>query len=432
MANIKINLNKKVKAMKPMHGGGQPPIGGKDMTEFFHYVTEAGIPYSRLHDVGGAFASNRFVDIPNIFRNFDADENDPKNYDFVYTDFLIKSLYDAGVKPYFRLGITIENQSYIKTYHTDPPKDYDKWARICEHIVAHYIDGWADGFHYDIEYWEIWNEPDNAMKGRPSEMWSGTPEDYYRLYSVAAKHLKARFDNRIKVGGYASCGFYYVTATPEKIAIHPDYKYYIDFFDGFMRYLKATDTPIDFFSWHSYANTKTTLIWDEWLHTELEKYGFAGLETHLNEWDPYAKEFGTAHHSAEVAAMMIGMQHGHTDLCCIYDMRTNTAPYCPLFDIKTHKPIHGYYSMVAFNALYRLGMQVEAVCDTDGLYVLAASNGKKNAMMISNLTGERQDLSIEGVDLSDAYFHVIDQERLLSWSPAVSAINPNEVILIEW
>ena len=289
MATIKIDLNKKVKAMKPMHGGGQPPIGGKNMTEFFHYVTEAGIPFSRLHDVGGAFASNRFVDIPNIFRNFDADENDPKNYDFVYTDFLIKSLFDAGVKPYFRLGITIENQSYIKTYHTDPPKDYEKWARICEHIVAHYIDGWAEGFHYDIEYWEIWNEPDNALKGRPSEMWSGTPEDYYRLYDVAAKHLKARFGNRIKVGGYASCGFYYVTATPEKIAANPDYKYYIDFFDGFMKYLKANNTPIDFFSWHSYANTKTTLIWDEWLHTELEKYGFAGLETHMNEWDPFAR-----------------------------------------------------------------------------------------------------------------------------------------------
>ena len=88
--------------------------------------------------------------------------------------------------------------------------------------------------------------------------------------------------------------------------------------------------------------------------------------------------------------------------------------------------------MVAFNALYRLGMQVEAVCDTDGLYVLAASNGKKNAMMISNLTGSAQKLALDGVDLSDAYFHVIDQERLLSWSPAVSAINPNEVILIEW
>ena len=67
MAEIKIDVNRAVKAMKPMHGGGQPPLGGKDLTEFFHYVTEAGIPFSRLHDVGGAFGGGRFVDVPNLF-----------------------------------------------------------------------------------------------------------------------------------------------------------------------------------------------------------------------------------------------------------------------------------------------------------------------------------------------------------------------------
>ena len=51
-ATLKIDLSHKIKPMKPMHGGGQPPLGGKGLTEFFHYVTEAGIPYSRLHDVG--------------------------------------------------------------------------------------------------------------------------------------------------------------------------------------------------------------------------------------------------------------------------------------------------------------------------------------------------------------------------------------------
>lgn len=45
MATITIDLNKQVKRMKPMHGGGQPPVGGKDMTEYFHYMTEAGIPF---------------------------------------------------------------------------------------------------------------------------------------------------------------------------------------------------------------------------------------------------------------------------------------------------------------------------------------------------------------------------------------------------
>jgi hypothetical protein len=103
-----------------------------------------------------------------------------------------------------------------------------------------------------------------------------------------------------------------------------------------------------------------------------------------------------------------------------------------LFDVRTAKPFHGYYAMVAFNALYRLGTQVETVCDVPGLYAVAASDGRYHALMISNLTGEKQVLSIDGVDLSCAKYHVIDQERLLSWSPAVDFIENNSVLLIEW
>ena len=88
--------------------------------------------------------------------------------------------------------------------------------------------------------------------------------------------------------------------------------------------------------------------------------------------------------------------------------------------------------MVAFNALYRLGTQVEAVCDNERVYAVAASDGTHHALMISNLSGTTQELNIEGVDLSKAKYHVIDQERLLSWSPAVSAIENNMVLLIEW
>ena len=130
--------------------------------------------------------------------------------------------------------------------------------------------------------------------------------------------------------------------------------------------------------------------------------------------------------------MIIALQQGHTDIACIYDMRTNTAPYCPLFDIKTHKPIHAYYALVAFNLLYKLGWQVECTADTERVYALCASNGKQSAMMLTNLTGTEQALSIEGVDLTDARWHVLDQERLLSWSPTVKTLSPNDTVLVEW
>ena len=436
MATIRLDLNKPIKKMKPMHGGGQPPIGGSDLSAHMHYLTEAGIPFSRLHDVGGAFGSNRYVDVPNLFRDFDADETDPANYDFTFTDQLIKVLTEAGVEPYYRLGTTIENLSLIKSYHTAPPKDPAKWARICEHIIRHYTEGWADGFHYNIRYWEIWNEPEvqNQM------MWSGTPEEYYHLYDVTATHLKACFPH-LKIGGYASCGFYAAvpavgllpgTNIPGTIPPSEHENKLLDFFFGFFRYIKEHGSPIDFFSWHTYADTARAAKMDAWLHEQLQQLGYGHLETHLNEWDPYAVEFGTAHHSAEVAAMMLAMQHGHADICCIYDMRTNTAPFCPLFDVRTHKPIHAYYALVAFNALYRLGMQVETVCDTDGLYAAAASDGAHHALLLSNLTGSDQPLALEGAELSGARYHIIDQERLLSWAPHANVIPNNAVLLIEW
>ena len=436
MSTISINLNNNISKMKPMHGGGQPPLGGKDMIEYFHYMTEAGIPFSRLHDVWGSFGGGRFVDVPNLFRDFDADENDPANYDFTFTDHLITALVEANVEPYYRLGITIENQAYIKPYRTSPPKDPAKWARICEHIIRHYTEGWADGFHYTIRYWEIWNEPEVGRQ----QMWSGTPEEFYNLYDVTAKHLKACFPH-LKIGGYANCGFTAIAPrmerNPETGRVEPvpplpiEYNT-INFFLGFMEYIKAHNSPIDFFSWHSYVDVTRMVVMDKWLHGKLKEFGYEGLETHLNEWDPYAQEFGTAHHSAEVAAMMLAMQNGYVDLCCIYDMRTTNSPYCPLFDIRTHKPIHAYYAMVAFNALYQLGTQVEAVSDNERVYALAASDGTHHALMISNLSGTTQELNIEGVDLAKAKYHVIDQERLLSWSPAVSAIENNMVLLIEW
>ena len=59
---------------------------------------------------------------------------------------MIDQLHQQGVEPFYRLGTTIENSHRIKTYHIYPPKDYQKWAKICEGIIRHYNEGWADGF----------------------------------------------------------------------------------------------------------------------------------------------------------------------------------------------------------------------------------------------------------------------------------------------
>ena len=53
-AEVKVDFGKAVGPVKPVNGVGQPPLVGKLANyPMFHYLKEAGIPYSRLHDVGG-------------------------------------------------------------------------------------------------------------------------------------------------------------------------------------------------------------------------------------------------------------------------------------------------------------------------------------------------------------------------------------------
>ena len=433
---LQIDFEKTVGKIKPMHGVGQPPLDGVD-DGMFRYLKEAGIPYSRLHDVGGNFGGNVFVDIPNIFRDFNADEEKEGSYDFVFTDWLIEKLYENGCEPIFRLGVTIENYYYMKAYRIFPPEDPAKWARICEHIIKHYNEGWANGFHYGIVYWEIWNEPDNGRDNTENQMWHGTPEQFYELYAVAATHLKNVFGDKIKVGGYATCGFRHIFSDPAQFGIN--YKKYdeevysggrsknfIDFFEGFFDFIKEHNAPIDFFSWHSYLNTDMTVAAAGYLEKRLEELGYGDLETQLNEWNNVCvdnsdwsivyqnarKERGTGIAAAKAAAMMCGMQKTKTKILCYYDARLEASVYAGMFDPMTRKPYPLYYSFKAFNELYKLENCVECKYDEgSGIYALAACKNGEKAVIIVN-TGE-SDVKIDCNIGDNLSVYMIDDSRML-------------------
>ena len=408
MPKIQVDFEKIVGKIKAMHATGQPPFSGGFLQFNFkpmQDLTDAGVPYCRLHDVGGAFGGNRFVDIPNIFRDFDADETNPDSYDFAFTDELLKAMHAYNLRPIFRLGVTIENQAHIKAYRIHPPKDYDKWARICEHIVRHYNEGWANGFHFGITYWEIWNEPENGPTPTTNQMWTGTAEEYYRLYDTTAKHLKACFGDAIKVGGYGACGFYGVYYHPEKYGVpvekkEKDERYEkdvnrVEFLYGFLEYIKAHQSPIDFFSWHSYAGVEKTKVMSAFLHRVLREYGYGHLETHLNEWNNAHElaHFGKSYSSAQVSAMMCAMQDSETDMLFYYDARIMASRYCALFNAYTGKPSCTYYSFMAFHELYALGNQTQCICEQEGVYAVSATDGEKKAVLIVNALEESVEIT---------------------------------------
>ncbi len=432
MINLSVDWTAKIGTIKPLHGVGQPPFAGCDFS-MFHFLTEAGIPFSRLHDVGGLFSDGVFVDIPNIFKDFTADPSDPASYDFAFTDYLLKSITDAKVEPFYRLGVSIENYCAIKQYRLMPPSDPLQWAKICEGIIRHYNEGWADGFHMGIRYWEIWNEPDNSPDIPENMMWWGTDREYFNLYDVTAKHLKSIFPD-IKIGGYASSGLYAILdkkRSPDGTCSR-QMQYFIDFFDNFLEYIKEHKSPIDFFSWHSYGSIKDTMVYSDYVNDVLVKAGYSDIEQTCNEWNCEPHQRGTLRHAANTAGMMLAMQDSTLDSAMFYDARFGTSMYGGLFNPMTRQPLPTYYSFVAFNELYKLKKQVHTELKSDvECYACAASDEcGGGAILITNVTDAPQKLTLDLSDKKITSVRIITEGKVWEETELPDSLDAYTVLLI--
>ena len=398
-ANIRIQFDNPIgKRIQPLHGMNSGP-----RTKSFVYDTrpqfvEAGFPYVRLHDVEYPFGSGEYVDIPCVFKNFAADENDPANYNFALTDEYIRQSLSVGAKIIYRLGISIEHAP-IKRY-TAPPSDYGKWARICEHIIRHYNEGWANGHRWNIEHWEIWNESD----AESTKTWAGTQEQFMEFYTTAARHLKACFPT-LKIGGCAFTG-----SRPDNV-------------ERFLEYLAAQSpaVPLDFLSFHAYSATpeKPLTLWHRF-RAKLNALGYTETETMLDEWNymgSWDKTLQPAYYpamkdhrgAAYNAAMLCAMQNETDMTVAAYFEADVVKEFCGIFNVKEMRvsirnaasvePTKGFYAFKAFNSLYRMGEQVFHECDTKALWVTAAAGEIGNGALLANQETEPIELilTLEGV-----------------------------------
>ena len=197
-------------------------------------------------------------------------------------------------------------------------------------------------------------------------------------------------------------------------------------------------SPLDFFSFHCYREANKLAREAAYAREQLDAYGYADTELHLNEWNPLDAGMGklntrgTPRHGAQVSAILTVMQKGVVDVGAVYDARMTQGMYNAFFDPVDYHPTHAYYAFAAFNKLYALGTEVESVSDTEEVYVLAASDGVRHRAVISNVSGEEQELEISGVDLTGARYRVIDKHRLLSQCIPMKKLPRDAVLLIEW
>lgn len=367
MNTLKFNLKDcgKIRIMHAVNNAPKAPGKTQSIGNFESYKA-LNIPYARYHDtmLWRAAGGPNVVDISSIFKDFSKDENDPASYDFFYTDKYVQTTFAAGTKPFFRLGESIEHGE--KKYNVHPPQDFNKWARICEHIISHYTEGWADGFNYDMEYWEIWGEPDCKDKS----LWTGTQQEFFDLYEITAKHLKSRFPH-LKIGGpgLSQTAFSDITWGGE-----------------FLEYMSAQNVPIDFFSWHIYAdNTDEFIKMSNGVQELLDKNGYTQTENIMNEWN-YVKDWtdnftysikqiiGVKGAAFEAAVMCTAQLKTTVDMAMYYDARP--SGFNGIFDFYTMEPLKGYYPIKMFSELYALGTQVECLNDMKDIYALGAMNDK--------------------------------------------------------
>ena len=323
MAQIKVDFNRVTGRIKPMHAVNNGPVKGVRMFPLsgnFEAFCEAGIPFVRNHDAAfcASYGGERTVDINAIFPDFDADPYDPASYDFACTDSYTQSIMEAGAEVFYRLGNKIDHR--VKKYDSVPPKDYRKWAVICEHIVRHYNYGWADGFEWNIRYWEIWNEPENGR-----ECWDAPFEDFLPLFEITAKHLKGLFPE-LKIGGPA-----FATGGVDKKT------------EMFLGYMREHGVPLDFFSWHTYRPdtdqyTKRILR----VREQLDAFGYTETESILNEWNYIITE----HYSATYGCYL-GIAQRATETACLL---------LPIESLTYFQKTHGGSCFVEHRA-YRLGRE---------------------------------------------------------------------------
>lgn len=396
MKHIIVDFEQHTGKIKPLHGIDNAPIYYTS-DKLYHYLKESGIPFSRMHDTGGSYAANRYVDIGNVFRDFDANPEDPEAYDFAFTDWLFEQITKQGTEIFYRLGTSIEGASRIKAYRIFPPKDNLKWAKICEGVIRHYNYGWANGYHYNIRYWEIWNEPDSAPTIPENAQWKGTKEQFFTFYETAANYLKQKFPE-IKIGGYGSCGFYAhypkEKSGAKEANVSARYEYFIEFFHDFMKYISSPEhkAPLDFFSWHSYDQYEKNIKYAEYAAAELEKYGFDETELILDEWNPGTKRRGTELDASYISQMMCALHKTKVEKMMYYDGQVLNH-YCGLFNSMTFDILPAYFAMHSYNELYVLGNEVAHHSDED-FPILAATDGETGKILLPNTSGEDVELDL--------------------------------------
>jgi hypothetical protein len=218
-----------------------PAPTGQGTADLDAAYRERGLTSVRVHDFNGAFD---LVDV------------DTPGAPFAATDRVDRRIRGGGFELFLRLG-----NSY-KTSSTPLPQreTVAQMLAMLDHVQA------ADPAH-PVREVEIWNEPDNR------QFWQDTPEAWFDLYVAAATAIRAKYPD-VRIGGPA--------LTPAGCRTPAGRRFLADF----LATVRARSAPLDFITWHLYANDPAAFVEAAATYrAALRDAGLPDLDQVVTEWN---------------------------------------------------------------------------------------------------------------------------------------------------
>lgn len=395
--SVSINFDKKAGRLRPVNGMNRGPLFGLDLAlDLSEEYKAMATPIVRTNNVEYPYGGGRFVDVHNIFPDFSLDERFDGSYNFAPTDAYLGAIKNSGAEIFLRLGESYDPYE-VKPYYR-LPRNREKWAAVCEKIIAHYNEGWCRGFKWGIKYVELFCDPDMEGSGIDAS-------DYFEFYRTVASRLKARFP-RLRFGAYSSGGFYSLNHFNAK----SEERGYVDFLEKFLDLASCDDSvPLDFLTWKCYAETPEEIaLHANYARNYLDQSGFRKTLSIISEFNLLGAELGgigkRRDYPAKLVASLMIAQKCSVDMM-FYSDADPRSPSCGIYtleDAVNKRYYSAYRTLCAFGELARLRTLVECTDDFwRELYTLAAYDGVEGAVLIvtRDYSGLLE-LSVEGGDFN--------------------------------
>jgi xylan 1,4-beta-xylosidase len=199
-------------------------------------------------------------------------------HDFHAVDRVYDRVLELGLRPVVELSfmpreLAADPSATVFEYGAgiSLPADWDAWGGLVGALTEHLVERYGID---EVGRWgfEVWNEANLEV------FWTGSRDDYFCLYDVAAAAVKA-VDERLRVGGPATAAAGWIPA--------------------FLDFVIESGAALDFLSTHTYGNLPLDV------GEALRVRGLSGVEVWWTEWGVTPTHFAPVNDSVLSATFLL-------------------------------------------------------------------------------------------------------------------------------